>query len=161
MNCEICGKDPEEYVILPKRQENGSLITMACVDCSRISGMYCLKHQTPHLGFVDDTSACRDCIEEKVHSEGERIAGLFSGAVERSDKRQQIEKAINEWLELVNLSMRSASLADLPLAMLVKQTPQALNISRAIITYASRMKITPEEVIEKVSQEGAQVILPF
>lgn len=148
MNCEICGKDPDSYVLLPKRQENGNLETIACVECSESSGMYCLKHQRPHLGFTDETTACIPCIEEKVQEEGEKIAGQFSGRISTSEKEAQIQEEIREWLELLDLGARTVSLAELPLALLVRQTPQALNISRAIITYSMRMKMSPEEVIE-------------
>ncbi|MDO8498922.1 MAG: hypothetical protein Q7S44_04000 [bacterium] len=44
--------------------------------------------------------------------------------------------------------------------MRFQRAPQALNISRAVVSYAQRMRVTPEEVIERVAKEGAGVILP-
>lgn len=158
MNCEICGKDPSSYVLLPKRQENGNLNIIACVECSLESGLYCQKHQRPHLGFQDETSACLDCIEDIVLAEGEKIAGKLTGRVSVSLKREEIEFDIMEWADLMMESSRRAGLSDLTLAMKVRQTPHALNVARLIITKAQRMNIGPEDVIEQVTRMGSKVI---
>lgn len=160
MRCEICGQDPEMIVLLPKRQPDGRLNTLACESCSKESGMYCQKHQRPHLGFEDETTACISCIEEMLEKDGERIAGMFAAAVSRSEKAPEIQQAIQDYLEEISSTLPRVSLAELPLATMFLSTPHALNTTRPIITYALRMKITPEEVIEKVAKEGPEVIFP-
>ena len=123
--------------------------------------MYCQKHQRPHLGFEDETTACISCIEEIVEKDGEKIAGSFAAAIERSDKASEIRRSIGEWLATTQSMIEGGvDLVDLPLAMRFQRTPQALNISRAVVTYSQRIRITPEEVIERVAKEGAGVILP-
>lgn len=161
MSCEMCGKTPDSLVLLPKRQPDGKYDTFACESCARESGMYCLKHERPHLGFEDETTACVMCIEEALQTNGERIAGMFAAAISQSEKKHEIRQAIEEWLEEIEEMLPSVSLADLPIAARFLETPYALNIARAIVTYAQRKKITLEEVIKKVAEEGPGVILPW
>ena len=67
MKCEICGKpDPKLLIILPLHQADGRLDTIVCEECARKSKAYCLRHQRPHLGFMDGSTACIHCIEELV-----------------------------------------------------------------------------------------------
>ena len=158
--CEMCSEDRNEMAILPIHQENGNLNTIACLDCAEQSGAYCVEHHTPHLGFFDGTSACRDCIEGIVQGNGEKIAGIFAASVASSEKAGEIQAAINEWLDDLYEATHNVTLGDLQLAVLVDRTPHSLNISRAIITRAQRMHMTPEEVIDQVCLEGPEVILP-
>lgn len=160
MKCEMCGRDPELIVLLPKKQPGGKLNTFACKGCSIESGMYCQKHQRPHMGFNDETTACMLCIEDIVERDGERIAGIFAAAVSQSDKASEIQQAIQNWLERINSILPSVSLSELPLVVRFLETPHALNIARAVVTYSQRMRITPEEVIKRVAKDGAGVILP-
>ncbi len=160
MKCEICGGDPKLIILLPKRQPGGKLNTFTCESCAGESGMYCQKHQRPHLGFEDETTACAACIEETLAKDGERIAGMFAVAVSQSEKAPQIKQAITDYLEEINLMLPRVDLADLPLAVMFLSTPHALNATRPIIAYALRMEMTPEEVIQKVAKEGPEVIFP-
>lgn len=122
--------------------------------------IYCQKHHQPHLGFGDETTACIPCIEDILAKDGERIAGYFTMAISQSDKAVEIQQAIQSWLEDINLALPHVDLAELPLALQFLQTPRSLNIARTVVTYAQRMKMTPEEVIERVAREGAAIILP-
>lgn len=70
MECEICGVPATDLAIVPIKQENGSLITIACIPCARRLGVFCDQHQRPHLGFEGGTHACVLCIEEEVESMG-------------------------------------------------------------------------------------------
>lgn len=160
MRCEICTEDKPDMAILPIHQENGNLNTIACLDCAKQSGAYCREHSAPHLGFFDGTSACRECIEDIVKEDGEKIAGNFAARVTSSQKRNEIQLAVNQWLEQIGESLHNVSLGDLPLAILAAQTPHALMISRAIITRAQRTHTTYEEVIDQVCFEGPDIILP-
>lgn len=160
MKCEMCGRDPDLIVLLPKKQPGGNLVTLACEGCSNKSGMYCQKHGQPHIGFEDETTACMRCIEDIVRENGERIAGILAAAVNQSDKALEIQRAIQNWLNRINSMLPSVSLAELPMVVRFLETPHVLNIARAVVTYSQRMKITPEEVIERVAKEGAGVILP-
>lgn len=161
MKCEICGNDLYDLlVLLPKRQPDGKLVTFACVGCSIESGMYCQRHQRPHLGFDDETSACMICIDEQVEKDGERIVGQLSGTISRSEHKEEIKRDIDEWLQLIEWNLPNADLGDLPLAIKYIQTPHTLNIARAVVTYSQRMRVTPEEVIERVGKDGTSLILP-
>lgn len=78
MECEICGDTEARcHVLLPLRQENGSLITIACLDCAKKSSAYCLKHDVPHIGFIDGTTACIQCIEAEVEENRHRQTEIF------------------------------------------------------------------------------------
>lgn len=69
MKCDICEKpDPQMIVILPLRQADGKLDTLACEECARKSKAYCKKHLRPHQGFMDGSTACLWCIEELVQA---------------------------------------------------------------------------------------------
>lgn len=70
MECEICGETVADLAIIPIKQENGSLITLACIKCAKDKGMFCTRHNRPHIGFEDGTHACILCIEEEVESMG-------------------------------------------------------------------------------------------
>ena len=162
MNCEVCGNESKEYALLPIRQPDGKLNTIACLDCSIESGVYCTRHNSPHVGFYDETTACRRCIDDLTRDYGEKIAGTFAAKVFESELRDQIQDDINAWLEfLEGPAIMGIDLTDLRLAIQIIETPHALHVSRAIFTYAQRLKITPEEVIDKVAAEGAQIILPI
>lgn len=156
----MCGRDPELIVLLPKRQPDGKLVTFACEDCSVKSGMYCKKHERPHIGFEDETTACMLCIEDIVRKNGERIAEIFAATISQLDKAPEIQRDIRNWLNKTNSMLSGVSLAELPLAVRFLKTPHALNIARAVVTYSQRTKITPEEVIGRVAKEGVGVILP-
>lgn len=160
MKCEMCGGDPNLIVLLPKRQPDGKLVTLACEGCSIESGMYCQKHERPHTGFTDETTACVLCIEDVVKENGERIAGIFAAVISQSDKALEIQRDIQNWLERINFMLPSVDLSESPLAVRFLKTPHALNIARAVVIYSQRMKIAPEEVIKRVAKEGAGIILP-
>jgi len=69
MTCEECGKETNRLVILPLKSANGNLNKIVCLDCAKKSPAYCKKHQSPHLGFMDGSTACVKCIEALVESE--------------------------------------------------------------------------------------------
>lgn len=161
MKCEMCGRDPDLIVFLHRKQPDRKLVTIACEGCSIESGMYCQKHERPYKGFNDETMACMMCIEDIVKKDGERIAGIFAAAVSKSDKASEIQKAIENWLGRINFMLPGVSLAELPLAVRLLEKPHALNVVWEVVTYSQRMKITPEEVIERVAKEGVGVILPL
>ena len=67
MKCEICKKSiGGVIVILPIIQPDGKLDTLACEKCAHDSKAYCIKHDRPHVGFSDGSTACLWCIEEVV-----------------------------------------------------------------------------------------------
>ncbi len=160
MNCEICGADPETIVLLPKKQPDGRLNTLACISCSIESGLYCQKHNRPHLGFDDGTTACIPCIEEILERDGERIAGSLAVAISQSEQGPEIQRGLENWLRNIHQKLLRVDLADLSVALRYKNTPYAVNISRAVVSYSERMRMTPEEAIAKIAQEGVGVILP-
>lgn len=160
MKCEVCGDiDPDIIVLLPKVQPDGKLDTSACESCAISSGMYCQKHERPHIGFEDETTACIPCIEEILEKDGEKIAGSFAAVISGTDKAEEIPTDIQDWIDEVDDALSGFDLADLPAAMRILRTPYAVNIARALICYSERKKITPDEVIQRVAKEGAGVIL--
>ncbi|MBI4036518.1 hypothetical protein HY386_01395 [Candidatus Daviesbacteria bacterium] len=100
------------------------------------------------------------CIDEAVEQDGERLAGIFGVVIDRSSRAQEIQEAIQGWQRQIESMFPHVSLADLPLAIQWKGTPFSLNVIRTVVTRAKRMRVTPEEVINLVAQEGPEVILP-
>jgi hypothetical protein len=69
MCCKICGRDNAGTVyVLPLRQKDGSLTTLACERCAVKSGAYCIQHAQIHQGFTDGSTACLTCIQIKAFS---------------------------------------------------------------------------------------------
>lgn len=100
MICFFCGKDDFDPVILvPTWQPDGSLAAFACLDCSKSKGLYCEKHERPHIGFDDQTTACVICIEELVKQEGHRAHKIATivrntvGHIGRADLAEAAEVA--------------------------------------------------------------------
>lgn len=77
MNCEICGAD-SSLVILPIHKPGGSLITLACIDCARVSGHYCMTHDTAHTDYTDGGSACAECLRERMAVEESTVGNKLS-----------------------------------------------------------------------------------
>ena len=79
MTCEICRKDLDDtIVILPIRQADGKLVTLACPPCAQQSSAYCQAHQAPHMGFAEDTTACLRCIDEEVVRQAARAPEIWA-----------------------------------------------------------------------------------
>lgn len=106
MRCEICGADPRLLISLPIVQADGKLNTMACEECARKSGRYCLKHQTPFLGFNDGTAVCPDCVDETATLKAEELGQLLVSKIgDKKDflpwsKMLEIHRLIAEYLEV-------------------------------------------------------------
>ncbi len=143
MHCEICGEnDVDVFVVLPIGQPNGTLDTIACLECAQESGAYCKRHQVVCLGFEDGTSACTLCIEEIVDSKkdmGEKILRILRENLPE-DELQRIEK----W---ANYS-----------GFLVSQSKERC-ILRAIAAKAERTDESFNRVLrEVVEQESTEII---
>lgn len=96
MKCEICSKpDPEIIVILSAIRPDGCLNTLACLECAEKSNAYCVKHETPHLGFVDDSTACRMCVEETLIEKREEAEAIFRN-LEQSLPTEEMDFLINK-----------------------------------------------------------------
>jgi len=59
--CGFCKKEAVEWILNPNNKSEHAII---CVDCGKIAGIYCEKHEVPHQGFEDGSTACRSCIHE-------------------------------------------------------------------------------------------------
>ncbi|HEY5601309.1 MAG TPA: hypothetical protein VIK81_04470 [Patescibacteria group bacterium] len=143
--CEICGSDPKVINIIPKHQENGSLITLACENCALDAGMYCVNHARPHMGFEDGTSACKFCIDDDVEERGSKLGSQFYHEVEKSSKKDEILEFVGIWDEFVT-------------AITLESSHKVMG--RALITGAMRRKITPEEMIKGTLENGPAFLLP-
>ena len=144
--CEICRSPSSIINILPIRQQDGKLNTLACDKCAEKSGAFCPTHQRPHLGFEDGTTACKVCIDEKVATDTEKITNEFFSKIKNSPHKKRILEELDNWADSVY------GLTGLP---------YDVNVSRAVVTTAFRLKKTPEEIVDQVSKEGPGVILPW
>ena len=61
--CDTCGKEAVEWILNPDNKSKHALI---CVDCGKNTGVFCEKHEVPHQGFEDSSTACLKCINETV-----------------------------------------------------------------------------------------------
>lgn len=68
MHCEICSNESAHYVLIPKKRPDGCLETIACRGCAEASGLYCVLHGSPHVGFTDGTHVCLRCVDDDVAS---------------------------------------------------------------------------------------------
>lgn len=145
LKCEICGCSPEIINLLPIRQADGRLDTLACNECAEKSGAFCLTHQRPHLGFEDGTTACKECIDEKVEVEGPKIVALFKQKINLSDQKEPIISALAEWSNFLTDTFGLS---------------YEENLARAISTVSFRLHKTPTEIIDQLCEEGPEVIFP-
>lgn len=96
--CEICGTpDPQISCILPIRQKDGRLDTVACILCSINCGAYCVIHERPHLGFMDGSTACIWCVEQVVQDhKNEAIAfrnAIWAAIAPNKDEKERLDNA--------------------------------------------------------------------
>lgn len=146
MKCEVCGKDIGDIVVsLPLKKADGCLNTLACLECAEKSPAYCKKHRKPHLGFIDDTTACIYCIEEMVAENRHKETRIFSNLREHLP--------IEEFNRLLEWSFASSSITG---------NSQKTCILRAIVTKAKRNNQSIEEVLEKIIEtKSIESILPL
>ncbi len=143
MNCELCQKpDPETIVMLPIPRENGSLVTMGCVECAEKSTAYCKKHAHTHLGFEDGSTACVHCVEELIQTHtaqadeirDQLMAGLPADQKEILDEDADVS---------ANLTGSTRSIA----------------VLRFVAAKAQRCDESINEVVRKVGEFGVGYIL--
>ena len=144
MNCEKCEKDANLLVILPLHRPDGCLNTIACLECAKKSGVYCLKHKKPHLGFDDGTTVCIYCIEAEVEQHRVELTDLVNTEIFSQIDEGAIER-YNAWL--AELSVKGGEI----------NKPAGI---RAIVTLALRRRVEPKAVIEAIKNEGLDIILP-
>gem|GEM_PF-6441186 len=143
MDCEICERQTDTLVILPIRRKNGALQTLACEECSRASGRYCLSHDMAHGGYEDDTSLCHKCLFEMIAEERVNESEYFR-TVTSNLAGEKLED-LNDWLDAVEY--------------LTKSRAEAL--LRALAIRALRDKTDIGSVVRKiVADKTAYSILP-
>lgn len=146
MECEICHKDIGETIVsLPIKQLDGRLNILACLKCAEESGVYCRKHEQPHLGFRDDeTTACISCIKEMMAAKKNEERVIFDKILEALPIREK--RRLSEWAGSVSVLTGEC---------------EARCTLRAIATRALRMRITFEEVeAEIMTGKSVKIILP-
>jgi hypothetical protein len=138
MNCDICKKlDPHLIVILPIHQPNGNLDTLACEECALKSKAYCKKHERPHLGFFDGTTACAWCIEEMVK--------------EKTDQAEEIRNCLRALLpedQLEALNDAAEMSAE------VAQCTESVAVLRFLASKAKRTNETVDDVVYQITESG-------
>jgi len=130
--------------ILPIQMKDGSLCTLACEECMKKSHTYCKEHDRIHIGFVDGTTACSECVNKLRQSfslnQAQKIASTILGDVSVPDAEKLRETA--------ELSMMITGWS-LPIAIL------HLAVARAV-----RSKQSVDEVVDNISNtESADSIL--
>ena len=145
MDCELCGdSEADSLIILSLRQPDGRLNTIACLKCARESPAYCNKHERPHVGFEDNTTACLMCIEEMVRKHRTEEMSIFH-TLEQKLPRREFDLLL-EWAD-VSSSISGDSAATC--------------ILRALATKARRTKKSIAEIVEEVTAEQSiSSILP-
>jgi len=145
MSCEICGKDSEEIVILPIKKQDGNLCTLACLECARKSSVYCKKHNRPHMGFEDGTSACIVCVEEML--------------VKIKSKKDKVWESFKKELPLIEV-LRLLDWAEF--SAFCTKDPKEVCILRTIITRALRFNKSPEEILQEIiNTQSVSSIVPL
>jgi len=146
MKCELCGKDVGEVAVnLPLKKVDGSLDTIACLECAKKSPAYCKKHEMPHLGFFDGTTACTLCIEEMVTENRRKAIGIYRSL------RQELPP--EEFGRLMEWATKSSWVTD----SYVNKC-----ILRAIASKAKRCDQSIEQVLEDIIKaKSVKCILPF
>lgn len=145
MNCGVCGKDIGKVIVnLPLKKADGSLSTLVCLKCAQKSSLFCKKHQKPHIGFSDGTTACIYCIEEMVAKNQEKRDII---ANELQEKLPQEElKRLMEW------ATESSS-----------KTCSNVNtcILRVVVTKAKRNNQSIKEVLKNtIEAKSVKCLLP-
>jgi hypothetical protein len=141
MTCELCHREPNHLVILPLKGADGNLNTIACLHCAEQSPAYCQKHRIPHLGFLDQSTACIKCIDELVESKKAEATAILELLKKNLPKK-----------ELQNL----LTWADHPLV-----GPRETCVLRFLATKALRSGKTIDDVLRQVIEEkSVESIVP-
>ncbi len=144
MKCEICGsKDPPLLMLLPIKQKDGKLETMACKKCAEKSSAYCKKHRRIHQGFIDGTTACLSCVEELVEA-NRAIADKISDRINDALGEGQLQDDLNEAAETASVIMSCTV---------------EISILRFVSSKAARTNCTVEKVIVEVERKGSSYFL--
>jgi hypothetical protein len=145
MKCGICGEDIGDIIVsLPIKTKDGRFNTLACLKCAEKSSAYCKKHQKPHLGFFDGTTACIDCIEEMIVENQEEYSDVLFKLKEVLPK-EEFDRLV-EWAIVVGEITGNSRLTC---------------VLRAVVTKAKRSNQGIEEVIQKITEDkSVESILP-
>lgn len=146
--CQVCKQETDTFNILPfgVKPENDREVWMACDNCTEQLGYFCSRHEKPHMGFEDGTTACKGCIDAQVDTEWQQIVSSFFDGVERSPKRREIIEAVHEWALTVSF---------------VTGEPANKPIARAVVAVCQRFGKPVEDVIVETCERGAAVLLPW
>lgn len=141
MQCELCGRDTDLFVLLPTKQNNGMLNTIVCISCAEKSDSYCYLHDTPYTGFSDGTQACILCINEAFRIYGAQIGRSFLDRIDLTDGKWQ---PLLAWVEDV-------------MSITGEFYPRI--IGRAIITLSQRLHENEEWIIHQTLVYGPDYLL--
>lgn len=95
--CRVCGEDPDVLVLLPEARGNTAIFS--CIACAIKLGLYCTRHNSPHIGFEDGLSACLTCIEE-LSAKDEQVCRELLQRL-RGDLTEGERDELDDWLEVV------------------------------------------------------------
>lgn len=142
--CELCGRDDGLVTaILPIPQPNGSIVTLACEKCMMESRTYCRKHGQIHMGFLDGTTACRQCIAE-ILSDYSSEADHITQGILQSVHEGEVER-------LVCLAETAGRFSCEPIS---------LSVLRFVVTKAVRTGQSVENIIvQLVADKSARFIM--
>lgn len=146
MKCELCHTEQDVFALLPIKQVDGALQTIACRNCGIKAGKYCTKHDIPHTGFDgDETTACLRCIEDEVRveaSQGPRYLVWLTAELPPTERDR-----LQEWFEMVTEITGQDEATCLMRALITKklrtQAPDCDTIVRQVIVLRSVDAILP------------------
>ncbi len=139
MRCEKCGReDAKSFMILPLHRESGELDSIFCFGCAVESGAYCKKHQMIHQGFIDGTTACIMCIEEKMMTFRHQASSIFSDIQSAIPYGRLKEVGLIERLEVSARLMRSN---------------HSIALLRFIASRAQRERVPVQAIVKRIKEE--------
>lgn len=146
MKCKLCDVEMDIIVLIPLRQPDGALEILVCRKCALKQGMYCKRHERPHLGFEDGSHACVECIKERVQELRKRGEGILKRLSQGLSP--EVFKTLTEWAEFVSEEMKEAWLPVVKVSVPLEKTSLGC-ILRAIATRSLCANEATEAVIEK------------
>ncbi|MBX4200404.1 hypothetical protein KW790_03030 [Candidatus Parcubacteria bacterium] len=140
MKCDSCHEDIGELIVLIPLKQGGRLESLVCLECARKSGYYCLKHEHPHQGYSDDTSACLLCVDEMVRANLHRVR-ILAAVVEESAPLDMMVLSEEKGLDFLS------------------EYDRDVQILRVLCEASLGKKITLDDLVRKISADRSLKIL--
>lgn len=144
IGCELCSNDADLLIVLPIRSNEYSPTTEACLECVKKNPAFCKIHFQPHIKYKDDTTACRPCLDDSVEKNWEYVASRAAVSLLQSPRAEQGITDLKIWAK----------------PLITEQYPFGKLVARLVIAQHLRTGLPISSVVDNLSQEGAEIILP-